>query len=546
LLWGIHMIAAPNCFGATLMLRIRNIFLAICILPLLAGFAAADAFSDALKVELGKLSKKDPQLVEFYIENDLKPIWTGSKNRTRRTGLIAALKSSSSHGLPNGTYKISELENSLKAKSAANAAKAEIVASQTFVMMGRDINSGVVKPTAVDREISIKPAVLSAKSLLQFAQKSSPKKYLDGLAPQSANYDALLKEKVALEKLIGRGGYGQQVPGSKFEPGQSSASIQLLKARLGKLGYRAGTGPAYDATLTKAVQQFQADHGLNPDGVAGKGTLGLVNLQAEDKLARVVANLERERWLPNNRGKRHIFVNIADSRFHVYDNGRSSFTSRTVVGKAAKDFRTPEFSDEMTYMVINPTWHVPASIAGKEYLPILKTDPGYLARQNMRLLNQSGQTVSAGSIDFSKYGETNFPYFIKQKPNPANALGQVKFMFPNRFNVYMHDTPAKSLFNRDYRAYSHGCIRVQKPVEFAHHLLAKQTSNPKGFYQGIRATGAEKYVNLKEPVPVYVSYHTAFRDADGSVTYRGDVYGRDAKIIRALTNAGVRLQARAS
>jgi murein L,D-transpeptidase YcbB/YkuD len=226
----------------------------------------------------------------------------------------------------------------------------------------------------------------------------------------------------------------------------------------------------------------------------------------------------------------------------MYDNGKASFTSRVVVGVTRKD-QTPEFYDEMTHMVINPTWHVPASIAGKEYLPILREDPGFLRRQNMKMFNEDGAQVNPASLDFTAYSEKNFPYNIKQQPDPGNALGRVKFMFPNRFNIYLHDTPAKSLFSKDLRTFSHGCIRVQKPFEFAYKLLQRQTSDPQGFFKRYLDTGKETYVNLKQSIPVYVTYSTAFVDEDGEVSYRADVYGRDRTVFNALTKAGVAMQA---
>ncbi|MEM9211479.1 MAG: L,D-transpeptidase family protein [Pseudomonadota bacterium] len=527
-------------------LHLRTALFCVLFLAFGAIVAQANGFQETLRSALAKAERSEPGITEFYRARNFEAIWVGNKNRARRAGLVRALRSGGAHGLPVGTYGISELETALKARDISSSVQAELKASVAFVTYARDLNSGVLRPSRVDREIALRPAVLSAKALLEYAVKTNPKQIASGLKPKSETYAALLREKEALERVIGRGGYGPTVKAKKIEPGDSGAAVQALRTRLNALGYKAGSGSTYDASLQKALKRFQTASGLNPDGVAGKATLNAVNMSAEEKLRRVVANMERERWLPNARGKRHIYVNIADALVTVYDNGRPTFTSKTVVGKDVKDQRTPEFSDEMAYMVINPTWHVPASIAGKEYLPILKTDPGFLSRRNMKLLNRDGQQVSAAAVDFSQYGETNFPYLIKQRPDPANALGLVKFMFPNRYNIYLHDTPSKSLFNRDYRAFSHGCVRVAKPFEFAYHLLARQTSNPEKFFQSKLATKQETYVNLKEPVPIYITYHTALRAQDGSIRYRADVYGRDAKIFKALTGAGVRLQSRGS
>ncbi|NNE87083.1 MAG: L,D-transpeptidase family protein, partial [Silicimonas sp.] len=203
------------------------------------------------------------------------------------------------------------------------------------------------------------------------------------------------------------------------------------------------------------------------------------------------------------------------------------------------DRRTPEFSDVMEHMVINPTWNVPRSIAVKEYLPLLQQNPN--AAGHMRLVNGRGQVVSREGLDFTQFNERTFPFDIKQPPSRRNALGLVKFMFPNRHNIYLHDTPAKKLFGRETRAFSHGCVRLADPFDFAYALLAKQEKNPEAYFQSVLATRKERVVPLEQQVPVHLVYRTAFTQAKGNVQFRRDVYGRDAKIWRALEQAGVSL-----
>ena len=195
---------------------------------------------------------------------------------------------------------------------------------------------------------------------------------------------------------------------------------------------------------------------------------------------------------------------------------------------------TPEFSDEMTYMVVNPTWHIPNSIAIRDYLPKLQRDPMVLKRQNIRLLTRGGTEINPKLVDFRQYTPENFPFRIKQRPNDDNALGKVKFMFPNEFSIYLHDTPHKEYFARDVRAYSNGCIRVQKPDELAHLLLTGQVPDPAAAFDGWLAAKTERTVTLARSIPIHIVYRTVFFAPDGSVRYRPDVYGRDARVFEAL------------
>jgi murein L,D-transpeptidase YcbB/YkuD len=215
-----------------------------------------------------------------------------------------------------------------------------------------------------------------------------------------------------------------------------------------------------------------------------------------------------------------------------------------VIGKNVPDQRTPEFSDEMDHMVVNPTWNVPRSITTKEYLPMMKRNPN--AASHLKILDSRGRVVPRGSIDFAAYTERNFPYSMKQPPSDGNALGLVKFMFPNKYNIYLHDTPSKSLFQRDVRAFSHGCVRLGDPFDFAYALLSAQTDDPVGQFQRVLKTRTETVVKLDNPVPVHLVYFTAYPTSKGRMSYRRDVYGRDAAIFTALEKAGVVLEAQRS
>lgn len=493
---------------------------------------------------MSELSSSEDGIASFYQAREYRPLWTDRRARRARKALLDALEEAAAHGLPAAKYEIEALEAGFKARlNDRERAALELAATRIFLAYAHDMSSGVVRPQAVDREIDIDVRRYADRDMLEAFSKSTPDAFLDALAPNVPQYQALLDEKYRLEKILGQGDWGATVRSQTLRPGDSSAAVTALRARLERMGYgRLGDSPVYDTELTSLIQQFQLSHGLNADGVIGPATLAQINTQAAGRLAQVMANLERLRWLHFPQKGRYIYVNQADFHVYVIDDGRISFKSRTVIGRVDED-RTPEFIDEMTHMVINPTWHVPRSIAGEEYLPLLKQNPGFLAQRNMRLLDLSGKDVNPAGIDFSSYNERNFPFYIKQRPDPGNALGLVKFMFPNQYNIYLHDTPSKSLFNRDIRAFSHGCVRVHQPFDFAYHLLAAQERDPQGVFTRHLNTGKETYVNLEAPVPVYLTYNTAFMDEGGVVRYRGDVYGRDAKIYNALTRAGVEMRA---
>jgi len=310
------------------------------------------------------------------------------------------------------------------------------------------------------------------------------------------------------------------------------------------MGYLSrSTTATYDTALERAVQRFQIDHGLNADGSAGGATLRAINVEPLERLQSVIVGLERERWInfENGLGKRHVFVNIADFHVQIYDDDKVTFETRSVVGRSRIDKRTPEFSDVMEHMVINPTWYVPRSIATKEYLPNMQNNPG--AHGYLELYDGSGRRVSRANVDFTQYTESNFPFDLRQPPSTRNALGLVKFMFPNRHNIYLHDSPAKNLFDREVRTYSSGCVRLAKPFEFGYEILSRQESDPVRAFHSVLDTGEETYVYLDQHVPVHLTYRTAWAPVQGRTQYRDDIYGRDAALWSALSRSGVALRA---
>lgn len=514
-----------------------------CFLASASMVSAETRPATAYQMAVAEFAPSGSGIAEFYRENGFAPVWVGEtpEHMARRARLIRALSDTGMHGLPQGSYSVQVLLDQMQnARTTRDLGAVEVQMSRAFVEYARNLQSGALRPSAVDDGLVRKVERTSAKDHLKGLITAENGSYFDQLAPQSMQYRALMKQKLVLESLVHLGGWGPTVPVSKLEYGDTGPNVIKLRNRLVSMGYlRPTANPEFDDALLGAVQAFQTDHGLAADGVAGQGTITELNRSASDRLKAVYVALERERWLPRERGERHILVNQTDFSAKIVDDGAITFETRAVIGKNTHDRRSPEFSDEMEHMVINPSWYVPRSIITKEYLPKLKSNPNAVG--HIQITDRSGRQVNRGAVDFTQFNQRNFPFAMRQPPGTSNALGLVKFMFPNKYNIYLHDTPQKSLFAREVRAFSHGCIRLAQPFEFAYALLSKQEEDPKAFFHRVLNTGKETTVHLEEHVPVHIIYRTAFIGPKGKVQYRRDVYERDQKIWEALQKAGVAL-----
>lgn len=506
--------------------------------------APVSAQVTAFKQAVAEAASKSDAVAKFYRENNYQPIWIGEgeEYRARRAALVQALSTADVHGLPADRYRLDLLMDKLRdAETTRDMGLAEVALSQAFVTYARDIRSGILRPSTIDNGMVRKVERREGDVFLNEFKSAVPATYMRSLPPTSTQYRALLKEKLRLEHLLAVGGWGQTVPVRKMEPGDIGDAVVGLRNRLIDMGYLSRSASrTYDAAMQNAVQAFQAAHGLEADGVAGKDTITEINKSVGDRLKSLIVALERERWLMRDRGNRHVLVNLTDFSAKILDDGFVTFQTRSVIGKNTSDRRTPEFSDVMEHMFINPSWYVPRSIITKEYLPKLRANPNALG--HMEITDSRGRRVGRGH-DFSQYSARSFPFAMRQPPSKNNALGLVKFMFPNKYNIYLHDTPQKHLFEREVRAYSHGCIRLAQPFEFAYALLAKQREEPKEFFHRVLNSNKETKVKLEQHVPVHIIYRTAVISPKGQAEYRRDVYGRDAKIWNALSNAGVALSA---
>jgi L,D-transpeptidase YcbB len=518
----------------------RVILAAVSALALQGGGALAQP--SAYSQSISQVAAEAPALAEFYRATDYAPLWTGEDSHARRSALFAALESAEAHGLPAPRYDVAGLKAALRdLQTERERGRLEARMSEAFLAYARDLRNGVLVPSEVDAGIVRETASVDDLALIRGIATAEPVAFLRALAPSDPRYTSLMKARLDLLRVIGDGGWGPVIEGPTLAPGDSGPEVVALRDRLIAMGYLRPTAvQGYGPEIVRAIQAFQIDHGITADGTAGEGTIAEINVSPEERLRSVTVALERMRWLHGTElGRRHIWVNLPDFTAKIIDDGRVTFETVTVVGMNQADRRSPEFSDKMEFMVINPTWNVPRSITVKEYLPMLQKNPN--AAGHLRIVDRNGRLVDRAAVDFTQFTARNFPFSMSQPPSDGNALGQVKFMFPNQYNIYLHDTPQKALFGKEVRAFSHGCIRLGRPFEFAYALLARQTDNPEEVFQTSLNNRAEHPLPLEEHVPVHLVYFTAFPDQKGKVEYRRDVYGRDARIFDALQAAGVEL-----
>jgi len=495
----------------------------------------AQAFA-ALNQAIAEASVIDEDLARFYRERDFTPIWTVTAAADRRNALLAALENAQNHGLPTSRYDPDVLRQAFRdATNPYLRGQADVLASRMFLQYAHDVNSGMLNPENIAPGIVHTVQRADSGALLTGLMADNPRLFMATLPPQHPEYNRLMRTKLHLEQVVDAGGYGPAVQSGSLAPGQSGNAVVQMRNRLIAMGYLARSASAtYDAQLQTAVADFQSRNGLSPDGVAGGGTMRALNRSAEDHLSEVIVAMERQRWLNVDRGARHIFVNIPDFHVRVMDHEEVTFSTRSVVGAVASDRSTPEFSDLMDHMVINPSWYVPRSIARRSYIPnIIAGGSTYME------VSRGGRAVNPRNVDMSQYSVNNFPFDLRQPPGPRNALGYVKFMFPNQWNIYLHDTPEDHLFNSDVRTFSSGCVRLAEPFEFAYTLLSAQEDDPVAYFHRILDSGNETRVNLETPLPVHITYWTAWVTPDGRLNLRDDVYGRNAIVRDAILDAGV-------
>ena len=488
--------------------------------------------------------KQKAAIIKFYKNRNYASLWTdmdGVKQNAR--AMLAYLAKADEEGLRAAAYlpndltgfhdDLGHIEDNLEA-----LAKFDINLTAMAVKYGQHASGGRVIPNRLSRYHDLKPPkVAAAKILKNLASGDNAVDYLASLHPAQKTYVSLKEALARLDDGQAEKKYPTIRSGGVIKAGQSDERVGLIRTRL----IDAGLLPkdtsdsyvlnknVYDDEMVAAIKKYQKSKGLGADGVIGGRTFASFNPRSNiKKRNRIVLNMERMRWLPRDFGNKYIFVNQASFNLQVVENGRQVWKTRVVVGKPKN--QTNFFIDKMRIVVFNPYWGVPQSIVTKEMLPRLRANPGYLDAKGFEIYNRRGKKVSSSSIDWNNYGGSRVPFSVRQPPGSRNALGRIKFLFPNKHAIYLHDTPSKSLFLRPQRAFSHGCVRVKDPLTFAEKVLGWKRST----IDRKVSAGKNASVRLKKSIPVYLTYFTAWADQNGKVHYYGDVYGRDRQLDKAL------------
>jgi len=455
-------------------------------------------------------------------------LWLDDKGveQPRVGALLSALASADSDAVHLNEYPLQALGTALaaidgKKATAAQLAEADVLLSSAFVAFGRDMLSGQHDPKELGQAWHINPSAERVDSALALTLREDDLAAgLTRMRPQDPAYDSLRIELGRYRELAAKGDWPTVPAGKALKRGDtdSPARLAALRARLAAEGFGTTDSVAkpavFDRGLAGAVADFQAHHGIVVDSMLGLETLESLNVPISYRMAQIGANLERYRWMPREFGQRYIFVNVPQFKLTAYDSGQKTLEMKVIVGKDFADRATPVFSDSMEFVIFRPYWNVTPNIAAKEIFPKEAASPGYIASQDMEVYNDHGKQA------------------VRQRPGPKNALGFVKFMFPNDFNIYLHDTPNHELFDKDIRAFSHGCIRLEKPAELAQWVLGWTPDRVDAAMHGTD----NKQVNLPRKVPVYIAYFTTIVDG-GQLYFGNDLYDRDNKLVQETRDA---------
>jgi len=481
----------------------------------------------------------------LYQRAGQRPLWlSGTDDQRRLDALIDALLKAPAQALRVEGYALTTLAAALERAraqpTAAALADADVRLTAAFVAYGTDLLTGQIDPTAITSAWHIDPQQVDVGAVLAstLSAADAPAAF-DGLRPQDASYAALMASLADYRQIVGRGGWPVVPDVGVVNPGDTVSAV-FAGALLGRLfaeGYvgaatslqpaadnsalprsapAAGTGTdtrvIYDSVLSAAVLEYQRRHALAADAIIGPATRRSMNRSASDRLRQIAANLERHRWLPRERGDRYVIVNVPAFRLRAFDAGREVLSMNVVVGAEYGGRSTPVFSDSMAYVVFRPYWNVPQGIAARELWPKQRADRGYFSRNGYESVRAS------------------WGAYVRQKPGGDNALGLVKFIFPNDFAIYLHDTPSQALFSERVRAASHGCIRVEHPDALARFVLGWDLDR---IQAAMHTDPDNQRVNLDTKLPVYIVYLTAYA-RDGKVQFADDIYHRDAVVMRAI------------
>ncbi len=478
----------------------------------------------------------------FYHGRAYRPAWIGG---VRASELIAAVDASRDHGLTPADFAIDALR---KAQAAGGGdpdaiVRRELLFTDALARLARQMHSGKVDPYSLYSIWNFSPvpgAMERARMLKSLLEAPSLGAALAALAPQDESYRALQKALSRFSALAAMGGWQVVPEGPTLRPGERDPRVRALRARLHAEGWiaasdvaAAGGDPArYDDALKAAVERFQRAHGLAADAAVGRLTLAALNVSAAERVGQIRVNLERARWIARDMTADRLVVDITGFDAALHLGGALAWSSKVVVGRPARE--TPVLLDHVQHLVLNPKWVVPPTILREDVIPGVIRSAAYLDEHQMRVVDRSGRAVDPALIDWADARRSGFPYRIVQQSGADGALGQIKFSLSNRYAIYMHDTPSRSLFRKPARAFSSGCVRLEKPRELALLLLDDPVRWSAEGLDAAIATGRTQVVPVQRRVTVMLLYRTAAIDETGAVSFRTDLYDEDGRVLAAL------------
>jgi L,D-transpeptidase YcbB len=485
-------------------------------------------------------------LVGFYRDNGFRPLWVSQQGLGERgRSILRLFESAAEDGMSPEDYlppsvALLDEDLALSDKQAKLLARIDLELSARALRYARHASGGRLLPNRLTKYYDITPEPVDLATAMQALRRSpDPARYLASLQPDHPAYAVFKRTLAALRDLKSEERSGMIPPAKKIALGQSDPRIELMRRHLELLGYgkaevHAGEKAFLDDALSEKLKAFQADARIKQTGILDAMTITALNIRTgAPGIARLIYNMERLRWLPKDLGRRYVFVNQAAYSLQVVDAGHEVWRTNVIVGKP--NSQTVAFSDKMETVVFNPSWGVPPSIMKNEMIPRLRRDPGYLDRLGYRVVTGSGKIVHSRSISWWKYTDGKVPYLILQPPGDDNALGEIKFLFPNAHSIYMHDTPTRDLFKKPVRAFSHGCVRVENPRYFAELLLGIGADDVAARIDA----GVSQNTPITRETNVHLTYFTAWPAADGRILFYDDMYGRDARMERAFSTISI-------
>jgi murein L,D-transpeptidase YcbB/YkuD len=497
------------------------------------------------------LSHED--MFNLYQQREFLPVWLdGWQLKEEALTLLDTLRNAGAHGLCGNDYLLAELERLIRIQkdfaghnlplAPDNRALLDLFLSQAFLTYATHMVEGQVDPALAHVDWRARRRKANLVKLLEYAiENHRMSQVLEDLVPPHTEYRRLVDALEKYQGISAVGGWPKIPAGPAIKPGDRDERLSLLRLLLQKAGDLEQASPTdlrYDPATHEALRRFQARHGLVDDGVVGPKTLEMLNVSVEERIRQIELNLERWRWMPKSFGERHIRVNIADFSLEVIEGDEVVMQMPVIVGTQYR--KTPVFSARMTYLEFAPYWTVPPTILREDKLPQIKRNPNYLVEKHFRVIPMTGGDVAIDprEIDWETVDASSFPGLLRMEPGPWNPLGRVKFMFPNKFNVYLHDTNETGLFENNIRSLSSGCIRVKRPRDLAYYLLGNEFGRER--LRALFEATAPEQIPI-EPLMVHIQYWTAWVDQSGLVHFRPDVYFRDLDLDVALTEPAYRV-----